>query len=418
MRIIPKQGVCDPHIRVYNGKVYMFTTHDRSPDNKGFRMDDWRIFSSDDLLNWKLEYTFRPEETFLGKVNDCYATDTAERNGKYYLYFSRGQSCTGVAVSENGPGGPYKDALGKPLLPEGFVDTPSYDPAIFIDDDEDRTPYIVFGYTVGGKKYYIARLNDDMISLAEEPRPVEIVNTWDGNDAPNLNKWNGKYYLGSHRAFFATSDSVYGPYTYRGSFCNEAYVDHGNFFTFHNQTYFAYGVPENWGEDRMNRYYRTTKMLYAHFKDNGDIAIDEFIQQAGVGHYDASWPSIKGEWYFAAADGIFKKENLTGFELRGIKDGSYLYFPKVSGMNSNALMFVRLACRGKCSVEIREGSPFGPILGHLKAENVGNYNFGGFDDIPCRLENTFGTHDLCFVFRGEGEDILRFEEFYFEHIKP
>ena len=171
MRIIPKQGVCDPHIRVYNGKVYMFTTHDRSPDNKGFRMDDWRIFSSDDLLNWKLEYTFYPEETFLGKVNDCYATDTAERNGKYYLYFSRGQSCTGVAVSENGPGGPYKDALGKPLLPEGLVDTPSYDPAIFIDDDEARTPYIVFGYTVGGKKYYIARLNEDMISLAEEQSP-------------------------------------------------------------------------------------------------------------------------------------------------------------------------------------------------------------------------------------------------------
>ena len=417
MRIIPKQGVCDPHIRVYGGKVYMFTTHDRSPDNENFIMDDWRIFSSDDLLNWKLEYTFYPEETFLGKVTDCYATDTAERNGKYYLYFSKGQECTGVAVSENGPAGPYKDALGKPLLPKGLVDTPSYDPAIFIDDDEAHTPYIVFGYTVGGKKYYIARLNEDMISLAEEPRPVEIINSWDGNDAPNLNKWNGKYYLGSHRAFFATSDNVYGPYTYRGSFCNEAYVDHGNFFTFHNQTYFAYGIPENWGEDRMNRYYRTTKMLYAHFKDNGDIVIDEFMQKAGVGHYEASWPSIKGEWYFAASDGITKKENLTGFELRGIRDGSYLYFPKVGGMTPNALLFIRLACKGACRIEIREGSPFGRMLGHLRVENVGNYNFGGFDDIPVRLENDYGTHDLCFVFRGAGEDILRFEEFYFEQIR-
>ena len=418
MRIIPNQGVCDPHFRVYEGKVYMSTTHDRGPQNRHFIMDDWRIYSTDDMINWKLEYTFYPEETFLGKVNDCYATDIVERNGKYYLYFSKGQSCTGVAVSENGPAGPYKDALGKPLLPEGLVDTPSYDPAIFIDDDEARTPYIVFGYTVGGKKYYIARLNEDMISLAEEPRPVEIINTWDGNDAPNLNKWNGVYYLGSHRAFFATSDSVYGPYTYRGSFCDEAYVDHGNFVTYHNQTYFAYGIPENWGEDNMNRYYRTTKMVYAHFKDNGDIVIDEFIQTEGVAHYDASWPAIKGEWFFAASDGVAKKENLTGFELRGIGDGSYLYFPKVSGMVQNALMFIRLACKGACAIEIREGSPFGKMLGHLKVENVGNYSFGGFDDIPCRLENTFGTHDLCFVFRGEGEDILRFEEFYFEHIKP
>ena len=107
MRIIPKQGVCDPHIRVYNGKVYMFTTHDKSPDNDNFIMEDWRIFSSDDLLNWKLEYTFYPEDTFLGKVNDCYATDTAFRNGKYYLYFSKGQECTGVAVADH-PAGPYK----------------------------------------------------------------------------------------------------------------------------------------------------------------------------------------------------------------------------------------------------------------------------------------------------------------------
>ena len=89
MHIIPKQGVCDPHIHIFNGKAYMFSTHDRGPGSPGFRMDDWRIFSSDDLLNWKLEYTFRPEDTFLGPCDECYATDAAERNGKYYLYFSR-----------------------------------------------------------------------------------------------------------------------------------------------------------------------------------------------------------------------------------------------------------------------------------------------------------------------------------------
>ena len=24
MRIIPNQGICDPHIRIYNGRVYMY----------------------------------------------------------------------------------------------------------------------------------------------------------------------------------------------------------------------------------------------------------------------------------------------------------------------------------------------------------------------------------------------------------
>ena len=55
MHIIKDQGICDPHMRVYNGRVYMFATHDRSPGNPDFRMDDWKVFSTDDLLNWKEE---------------------------------------------------------------------------------------------------------------------------------------------------------------------------------------------------------------------------------------------------------------------------------------------------------------------------------------------------------------------------
>ena len=144
MHIIKDQGICDPHMRVYNGRVYMFATHDRSPGNPDFRMDDWKVFSTDDLVNWNLEYTLRPEDTYIGRFEKCYATDSAERNGKYYFYFSKDQESTGVAVAD-APEGPYTDALGKPLLPQGLADTPSYDPAVFIDDDEARTPYILWG---------------------------------------------------------------------------------------------------------------------------------------------------------------------------------------------------------------------------------------------------------------------------------
>ena len=145
MRIIPNQGICDPHVHEYNGKLFLFATHDRCPNNPIFRMDDWKVFSSDDLLNWKLEYTLHPEDTFLGQCEECYATDAAERNGKYYMYFSYHQECTGVAVADR-PEGPYQDALGEPLLPPWMVDTASYDPTVFIDDDEAKTPYIIFGY--------------------------------------------------------------------------------------------------------------------------------------------------------------------------------------------------------------------------------------------------------------------------------
>jgi hypothetical protein len=332
------------------------------------------------------------------------------------MYSSQGQTCTGVAVADH-PAGPYKDALGKPILEPWVADTASYDPSVFIDDDEARTPYIIWGYTVVGKKYYIARLNEDMISLAEEPRPIEIVNGWQ-NDAAWMTKRDGVYYLSSHGSEYATAENIYGPYTYRGNFCHDALVDHGTFFTYHNQTYFAYGVPENWGEEKVDFFYRTAKIIYAHYKDNGEIAIDEFIQDEGVGQYDASWPEIKGEWYFAASDGVVKKENASGFELRGIEDGSYVYFQNVRGMNQNAKLILRGFCgQNPCQIEVREGSPFGPMLGYCKAEPACAGAPGEPREFTIPLTNTNGTHSLCFVFRGAGKDLFVFDDFSFEKVK-
>ena len=416
MHIIKNQGICDPHMHIYNGRVYMFATHDRSPGNDIYRMDDWKVFSTDDLVNWTLEYTLHPEDTFLGKCDECYATDSAERNGKYYLYFSQGQTCTGVAVADH-PAGPYKDALGKPILPAGLADTPSYDPSVFIDDDEARTPYILWGYTCFDKKYYIARLNEDMVSLAEEPRPIEHGPWW--SDAPWVWKHNGVYYLLTHRAWYSTADNIYGPYTYRGKFCNDCNnVDHPCVFDFHNQTYFAYGVPANYGESaEIDPFFRATKILYAHYKDNGDICIDEFIQDVGVGQYDASWPVIKGEWYFAASDGVIKKENASGFELRSITDGAYLCYQNVHGMRQNTKLILRGSCEHQtCQIEVREGSPFGPVLGCIKAEPQCAIQNGDAREFTIPLTNTHGTHSLCFVFRGEGKDLFTFEDFRFERV--
>ena len=413
MHILPNSGICDPHMHVYNGKVYLFATHDRSPGNENFRMDDWKVYSTDDLINWIPEYTLRPEDTFLGQCEECYATDSAERNGKYYLYFSQGQTCTGVAVADR-PEGPYKDALGRPLLPAGLADTPSYDPAVFIDDDEARTPYILWGFTCFDKQYHIARLNEDMISLAEEPRPIVHGPWW--SDAAWLWKRNGVYYLLTHRAWYSTSDNVYGPYTYRGKFCHDCNnVDHPCVFDFHNQTYFAYGVPANYGEGETDPFFRATKIIYAHYKDNGDIVIDEFIQDVGVGQYDAAWPAIKGEWYFAASDGVYKKENGDGFEMRGIRDKSYLYYQNIHGLRQDTTLYIRGACeQTPCRIEVREGSPDGALLGSCEVQPELAIQHGGTREFAIPLTNTHGTHSLCFVFSGEGEDLFIFDDFRFE----
>ena len=65
--IIPaKEGMTDPHIRVYDGVAYMTVCHDRSIDNTWFDINHWAMYSSEDLVNWKLEYALHPEETYIG----------------------------------------------------------------------------------------------------------------------------------------------------------------------------------------------------------------------------------------------------------------------------------------------------------------------------------------------------------------
>lgn len=257
-----------------------------------------------------------------------------------------------------------------------------------------------------------------MISLAEEPRPIEIENTWP-SDASWVSKFGGVYYLSTHRSWYATSDNIYGPYTYRGQFTEEPYNDHGTFFTYHNQTYYIYGVPEDYHEEPFDHFYRTTKIVYVHFRDNGEIVRDPFIEKEGVGHYDASWGEIRAAWYFAASDGLKKKERGDGFEIRSIRDGAYLYYPNIANMRQNARLILNAAPGpgSACEVEIREGSPFGPVLGFRKIPENVETGPDGYAHIPCDLENGYGSHGLCFVFRGEGDDLLRFGGFCIDPVR-
>ena len=196
--IIADQGVSDPHMHVFNNRAYVYAGHDT--ENKIWNMPDWQVWSSADLVEWKKESVLKPEDTYIGKpYTGCWATDAAERNGKFYFYFSHCTTDTGVAVSDS-PGGPFVDKLRKPILPYKLTPTKSYDPTAFIDDDEKKMPYIVFGTPVGagGDSYYIGRLNEDMVSLAETPKKIILQNP-DGT----INKADDK----SHFDFQALTQS-------------------------------------------------------------------------------------------------------------------------------------------------------------------------------------------------------------------
>ncbi len=418
--IISSESACDPHIHIFNNKAYMYSSHDYSSTSTGYQMRDWQLWSSSDLVTWNKEAVLRPQDTYVSSSNSCWATDGAERNGKYYWYFSNHNINTGVAVSTNGPSGPYIDALKAPLLAQDLTPTEEYDPTVFIDDD--NTPYIIFGYKAG---YYIAKLNDDMISLAETPRLITIDNGWI-DDANFIHKHNGIYYLNTHGAAtrsynrYATATNIYGPYTGRylgpASSYPDGYLDHLTFFSWKNQNYYVYGSTTKRADGSTNYYYRNTKIGVCNYKDNGDISLDAFTASSvlGVGQFDAGWDPIQAEWYFEASDDITKGQNENGFEIKNLSNNSYLNYPNVKNMapNTSISFYASSANSTAGTIEVHQDSTTGPLLGSCAVPKTGSWTT--YQTVICNLNNSAGTKNLFFVFKGIGTKLLRLDWFKFE----
>ncbi|HYG34489.1 MAG TPA: family 43 glycosylhydrolase, partial [Clostridia bacterium] len=172
----------DPHAAIFGSRCYVYAT-EAGKTEPGFA-----VWSSPDLVNWTNHgMALRFADTTWAKHQD-WAPGIIERDGKYFLYFSA-QSSIGVAVSDN-PTGPFKDALGGPLVP--FKDDlSSIDPMAFVDDDGQA--YLYYGAVPGSwlkgkvaKIYnhlFVRKLNRDMISFSgPELATVET----DGEKGPHI----------------------------------------------------------------------------------------------------------------------------------------------------------------------------------------------------------------------------------------
>ena len=408
----------DAHGVVHNGRVYLFACHDFSPENRNYILKDWWIWSSSDLIDWKLESVLRPETTFIGQpFNDCWATFGVERAGKWYWYFAAGPHQIGVVTADS-PAGPWKDPLGAPLIPKGMYPTATRDPDILMD--EDGNAYMIFG----AFKYYIVRLGENMISTAEQARPVVIKNAYGPfgagatDDKPSLHKRNGLYYL-SWSSFYAVASNVYGPYEYKGSVIDAAHVApeflrkrerlfidrHGNFFEYNNQWYYVFNDQSQPGR---HGFYRDSIMTYVHYKDNGEIAPVR-IDSLGVGQYDATRPQIEAEDYFKAVHAEKRECRAGGFEMRNLTSGSELYYPNIHNVPANAKLTFNVASADPKDgmIEVREGLPDGKLLGSIRVPNTRGWD--KFQSVACPLKNAAGRVSLCLVFKGGEQEFCRLD---------
>ncbi|PSN65493.1 hypothetical protein BS50DRAFT_575489 [Corynespora cassiicola Philippines] len=217
----------DPNIAVFGQNYYIYATTDGF---EGWGGNVFYVWKSPDLVSWT-----RSEEPFLtlngtsGNVpwatGNAWAPTITEKDGKYYFYFS-GQNPTynrktiGVAVADS-PEGPFTAQPTAMVLNNENVTTTgqAIDPAAFRDPKTGRY-YFFWG---NGSPVY-AELSDDLLSLkADTIQAIAGLN--DFREAAFVNFRDGIYHLTysiddtrseNYRVGYATSDSVDGPWTYRG----------------------------------------------------------------------------------------------------------------------------------------------------------------------------------------------------------
>lgn len=249
--------MADPSANVFNGKLYIYPSHDWDSgaafddDGGHFEMKDYHVLSLDDVEDGEVtdHGVILALEDIPWAGRQLWDNDVVEKDGKYYLIFSAKDKNDvfhlGVAVSDR-PEGPFK------AQPDPIRGSYSIDPCVFKDDD--GSVYTYFGGLWGGqlqrykenkamgKEYLpegdenalpsrVAKMTDDMLQFAEEPRQVLVI---DENGKPLraddphrffeaswMHKVNGKYYFSystgdSHLLCYAVGDNPYGPFTYKG----------------------------------------------------------------------------------------------------------------------------------------------------------------------------------------------------------
>ncbi|KAI1815011.1 glycoside hydrolase family 43 protein [Poronia punctata] len=270
----------DPSAHVFEGKVYIYPSHDRETDiqfndnGDQYDMADYHVFSTSSL---EPPYDVTDHGVVLRAEDvpwvskQLWAPDAATKDGKYYLYFPARDKDDifriGVAVGDS-PAGPFK------ADPEPIKGSYSIDPASFVDPDTGDA-YLYFGGLWGGQlQCYqgkdkkgsngevdaygvppfdaawsgpkepsgpgetalfpkVAPLSADMRSFASPARDLVILAPENGKpieaddhdrrffEAAWMHKRGDTYYFSystgdTHYLAYATSKSPLGPFTYAG----------------------------------------------------------------------------------------------------------------------------------------------------------------------------------------------------------
>ncbi len=242
----------DPEIRVFNHEYWIYPTRSVSTDDPPIAQPAFNAqqielrrqhvihkdyllqtgldaFSSPDLVHWTKHTSVLSITNVPWAAYAIWAPSAISLNGKYYIFVAANDiqktdtfdGGIGVTVSDK-PGGPFVDAIGKPLIGNFQHGAQPIDPMVYQDDD--GSIYLYYG---GQGHCVVARLSTDLKHVIPMPNGelTKDITPEHYVEGPFMIKRHGTYYFmwsegdwggPDYGVAYAKSSSPTGPFTRAG----------------------------------------------------------------------------------------------------------------------------------------------------------------------------------------------------------
>lgn len=416
--IVQTVYTADPAPMVYDGALYLYTSHDEDGASY-YEMNDWRLYKTTDMQNWTDLGSPLSYKTFSWATGDAWAGQCIERNGKFYYYVpvaASGGTAIGVGVADS-PEGPFKDAIGRPLVGPGYG---NIDPTVFIDNNGQA--YLYWGNPA--LKY--VKLNSNMTSFSGSVQTVALTTQGFGTRNGDANRktlfeegpWfyrRGNLYYMIYAASgipenicYSTSSSPTGPWSFKGVIMPSgggSFTNHPGIVDFKGHSYFFYHNGQLPGGNGFQRSVAVEEFTY---KSDGSIP-QISMSKNGPAQLSYLNPYVKNEAETICYEtGVETEPCGEGTQNVGFIDNGDTIMVKGVDFGSGAKSFeARVASdTNGGNIEVRLDSATGKLVGTVSVGNTGGWQT--YTTKSCNISGATGTHDLYFRFTGGSGSLLNF----------
>ncbi|WP_163276169.1 family 43 glycosylhydrolase [Cellulomonas iranensis] len=414
--IVQTMYTADPAPLVHDGRLYVYTSHDEDGSTY-FTMKDWRVFSTTDMANWTDHGSPMGLATFAWAEADAWAGQVVERDGKFFFYVPvkqrGGGMVIGVGVSDS-PTGPFRDAIGRPLVGNGEID-----PTVMIDDDGQAYLYW------GNPNLWYVKLNRDMVSYSGSPTRIPLTTagfgTRPGNvanrptlyeEGPWVYKRDGTYYnvfaaeCCSEFIGYSTAPGPTGPWTYRGTVMpkqGSSFTNHPGVVDYRGRSYFFYHNGALPGGGGFTRSVAVEQFTYGA---DGSIPLMN-MTTAGPPQIEPLDPYVTQQAETVAWASGVETERATegGLNLAFIGDGDWVRVKGVAFGSGAASFSARVASATSGGrIEVRLDGASGPVVGTCTVPGTGGWQT--WTTVTCPVSGATGTRDLVLRFAGGSGELF------------